>query len=202
MITYLKIFLHSLVLFLITETETKINLQPSGMTNSIDFAAIYKSCFPQIRGMVLQNSGTVDDARDVFQEAVMVLYQNSTRENFLLTSNICTYLYSVAHNIWLKQLRKNSRNENSVSMDIADEKLPVDDDYKKQQQRLLINCLSKIGEKCQNILQLYFEGMEGEKIAAQLQFASYEYYRVAKTRCTEKLKSLMQQDKLFKELKS
>lgn len=46
-----------------------------------------------------------------------------------------------------------------------------------------------------------FEGMPGEKIAEEMNFSSYEYYRVAKNRCTETLKKMIHQDPVFKELK-
>lgn len=165
--------------------------------------SLYKSCFHQVRGMILQNSGTVDDARDVFQEAVMVYYQKCREDNFKLTSNVCTYLFSIARNKWLKELsrsKKVERNENAINM--AVDKVSFDDDLIMQQQRLLSFYLTKLCEKCQNIIQLYFEGMDGESIAKQLQFSSYEYYRLAKKRCIDGLKEMMHKDRLFKELKN
>lgn len=49
-----------------------------------------------------------------------------------------------------------------------------------------------MGERCQNIISLYFEGISGEEIARKLEFSSYEYYRVAKNRCIENLKKVIQ----------
>ncbi len=170
--------------------------------NELDYKSIYTSCYPMVRSMVLKNSGTQDDARDIFQEAIIILYQNSTREKFELNVGTCTYLYSIARNKWLKHIRDNEKKTSLDDTDeLQDDKTFADDDEQKQRQRLLIKHLSNLGEKCQNIIKLYFEGKPGEEIAKELEFSSYEYYRVAKNRCIENLKKLIQADPLFKELK-
>ncbi|MGI8637653.1 MAG: RNA polymerase sigma factor, partial [Segetibacter sp.] len=56
---------------------------------AIDF--IYKSNFNMIQSLVLNNNGTYDDARDVFQEAMIVLYENAKTDSFVLTCQIKTY---------------------------------------------------------------------------------------------------------------
>lgn len=167
---------------------------------NLDYKAIYISCFPMIRSMVLKNSGTVDDAKDIFQESLIVLFQQFGEEGFKLKVNSCTYLYSVARNLWLKMLRSKF---NRISDEDIDDKRGYegihDDDF-KHKQRLLVKHIATMGERCQNIISLYFEGISGEEIARKLEFSSYEYYRVAKNRCIENLKKVIQKDPLFKEL--
>lgn len=168
--------------------------------DGIDYKAVYTSCFPMVRSMVLKNGGDIDDARDIFQESIIVLFQNNSLEKFQLTVNTCTYVYSIARNKWLQHIRdtgKITRLENKYDSDPTDD---FDDDTKKQRQRLLIKHLNHLGDKCRNVLKHYFEGMPGEEIARELEFSSYEYYRVAKNRCTENLKTNMRKDPLFKEL--
>lgn len=170
--------------------------------NDIDYKSVYTSCFPMIRSMILKNGGTIEDARDIFQETIIVLFQNTSKEKFQLSVSTCTYLYSIARNKWLKHLRDNGRKTGlDDTIELQAEGPVPDDDELKQKQRLLIKHLAGMGDKCQSILQLFFEGMPGEKLSQELGFSSYEYYRVAKNRCTETLKKLIQQDPLFKELK-
>ncbi len=175
---------------------------PALTRNEIDYKSVYTSCFPMIRSMILKNSGSVDDARDIFQDSIIVLFQNSTREKFELNVGTCTYLYSIARNKWLKHIRDYGKKTGLDGTDeLPDNNSFVDDDEQKQRQRLLIKHLASMGEKCQNIVKLYFEGMPGEQIAKELEFSSYEYYRVAKNRCIENLKRMVQADPIFKELK-
>lgn len=170
--------------------------------SDINYKAIYTSCFPMIRNMVLKNSGTLDEAKDVFQEAIIILYQQSGKENFKLSGSTCTYLYSVARNKWLQYLRHCKRHsEIDDKMGLIDGNPLADDDETRQKQRLFVKHFNSIGDRCQQILRLFFEGVPGEKIAEEMNFSSYEYYRVAKNRCTETLKKLIQQDSVFKELK-
>lgn len=169
--------------------------------NQVDYRQLYTTCFPMIRSMVLKNSGTIDDAKDIFQDAVMALYQNHQRAEFELTAVTSTYLYSIARNKWLNQLRYNGKFIKSGDDDFESDESFTEDEIRKQKQRLLIKHMNSIGEKCQKMLKYYFEGMPGEEIASELGYSSYEYYRVAKNRCIENLKKLMQHDPIFKELK-
>lgn len=167
----------------------------------IDYQSIYTSCFPIIRSMVLKNNGTIDDARDVFQESILILFQNSTKEQFELRVATCTYLYSIARNKWLRNVRTFDRRTSIEQLDNTPAEIALqDNDEQKQRQRLLLKHLGNIGAKCERMLQLFFEGVPGEQIATELEFSSYEYYRVAKTRCIDNLKKLIQQDPMFKEL--
>lgn len=167
----------------------------------IDYKKIYTTCFPMVRSMVLKNGGTSDDARDIFQDSILVLFQNAAKEKFQLTVSNCTYLYSVARNMWLRHIRDTGK---ITSLDLAGEQTdgtyPADNDQKKERQRLLVKHLNQISDRCRNILKHYFEGMPGEQIASELEFSSYEYYRVAKNRCTESLKQSMKKDPVFNEL--
>jgi RNA polymerase sigma factor (sigma-70 family) len=169
--------------------------------NDINYKAIYTSCFPIVRSMVLKNSGSLDDAKDVFQEALIVLFQQSELDTFKLNVSNCTYLYSVARNKWLKMLKRKF-NHSSLDEDetIKDTVALADDDEFKQKQRMLVKYISSMGDRCQQIISLYFEGVSGEVIANKLQFSTYDYYRVAKNRCIENLKKRIQEDPLFKEL--
>lgn len=170
--------------------------------NDINYKAIYTSCFPMIRNMVLKNSGTLEDAKDIFQEIIIILYQKSGKDDFKLSVNTCTYLYSIARNKWLHHLR-HYKNHSEIDDNIrfSDADPLADDDEIHQKQRLFLKHFNSIGERCQHILRLFFEGMPGEKIAEEMNFSSYEYYRVAKNRCTETLKKMIHQDPVFKELK-
>src|SRR4051812_8035036 len=64
---------------------------------------IYKSNFNMVQSFVLNNNGTYDDARDIFQEAMIVLYENAKTQSFVLTCQIKTYVYSICRRLWLKR---------------------------------------------------------------------------------------------------
>jgi len=69
----------------------------------------YKQHYPIILHFVIQNNGTDQDAKDVYQEAIVVLYEKLRQEHFLLTCQIRTFIYSVCRRLWLKKLREKGK---------------------------------------------------------------------------------------------
>ena len=70
---------------------------------------LYRSMFKMIQHYIQTNNGGPSDVDDVFQDAIIVLYHQVRKPSFLLTSSISTYFYSVCRNLWLKKLRRQSR---------------------------------------------------------------------------------------------
>src|SRR5688572_1434850 len=74
--------------------------------DSASFQLLYKFYFPSVASYIKQNTGSKQDAEDIFQEAILVLLQKVRQPDFVLTSALKTYLYAVAKNLWLKRLRE------------------------------------------------------------------------------------------------
>src|SRR5579862_9223390 len=70
---------------------------------------IYRQYYNMVQSMILGNSGYPDDARDIFQEAMIVLYEKARSGSFELNSQLKTYLYSVCRRLWLKRLSQQQR---------------------------------------------------------------------------------------------
>src|SRR5205809_7888163 len=70
---------------------------------------IYVKHYPMMEKFVVANRGTAEAARDVFQEAILVLYRNAMKEGFELSCRVETYLYAVVRRLWLKELRMQGR---------------------------------------------------------------------------------------------
>src|SRR5437870_1143850 len=86
---------------------------------------LYKRNIDPIRSYIIRNSGTTADVEDMLQESLIILWQNAQKADFTLSSKLDTYLYAIAKNLWLKQLRKSGRMRLSDfgsdhSPDIAD----------------------------------------------------------------------------------
>ena len=94
-----------------TKSDTELLEGLRRGTNDV-VSYIYKSSFPSILHLILANNGTEDEAKDIFQEAVMVLYDKVLQHDFVLRSKISTFLYAVCRRLWLKQLRKRDHTVN------------------------------------------------------------------------------------------
>ena len=62
-------------------------------TNVLDF--IYNNYFQQIKVFINKNSGTDEDAQDVYQDAVLVIYQKIKNDNLTLNCSFNTYALTV-----------------------------------------------------------------------------------------------------------
>jgi DNA-directed RNA polymerase specialized sigma24 family protein len=56
---------------------------------------VYVAYFPMVLQLIINNNGTADDAKDIYQEAIIVLYNKVKSGKFELSSKLKTFLYSV-----------------------------------------------------------------------------------------------------------
>ncbi len=148
--------------------------------------------FPVIKKLILKNSGTKQDAEDIYQEALIILMRKSQEQNFKLTSSLNTYLYSICRFLWSDQLKKKNKKvesdfEKTEHLLKADEVgLYVSEEIEF---KLAEKAVSLLGEKCRQLLNLfYFQKISLKEIAAKLKFGSEHVAKNQKYRCIEKAK--------------
>lgn len=120
---------------------------------------VYAQCFPMVAAYVQANSGTVEDAEDVFQEAWLVLLGKIKNPDFTLTSLVSTYVFSVAKNIWLHTLRTKRTKASALGNSVAVENIMLEQSNEAPQPEpeiLVQNWLQKITKNCQAILTSLF----------------------------------------------
>jgi len=88
-----------------------------GLANNDSSAVetLYKRHFGMIQHFVTNNNGSFDDARDIFQEAMIALYEKVQNDSFTLTCQIKTYLFSICKNLWLKRLQQMGKYSSPLS---------------------------------------------------------------------------------------
>jgi RNA polymerase sigma factor (sigma-70 family) len=140
---------------------------------------------PTIKQYILKNSGTNEDAKDVFQDALVVLYKKVHTPNFALTVSIKTYIEAVAKNIWLQELRRLKKIPlTDKEIDIADITLDEELGFGNAE-----SAFKQLGEKCKQILTLfYFKKMNYKDIATALSFSDENVAKNQKYRCLQKAK--------------
>lgn len=153
------------------------------------------SYFPVVKKFVLKNSGTKQEAEDVFQDALIILFNKSKQVQFVLTSSINTYLFSVSRLIWLEELRKKNRQLNaqvSIKEEFYDNdqlQYEVEADAKLKQAQ---SAVEKLGEKCRQLLEMFYHQKKSMKdIAKNLGFATEKVAKNQKYRCIEKAKEFL-----------
>ena len=153
--------------------------------------------FPKIKSLIRSKGGTNDDAKDVFQESIIIFCRKASADSFQLTASIGTYLYSVGWHLWKDTLKK--RNRNIIMDELTGDKLVSQDDLqehfeKEEKFNYLDKILLEISEKCQKIFRLYyFQKQSMKEIAQQLGFGSEQTAKNQKYKCLERAKEMAKQ---------
>ena len=174
--------------------------------NNDVFRFLYSEIYPSIKKFILQNKGSDEDARDVFQEALIIFYRNACKKGFKLSSSVKTYLFSVCRNIWLLKLDKTPEriddiqtlNESELDYNVNEEdKVSIEEIDDSLKLGLIQKHFRKLERFCQRILQMFFKGKSHEEISKKLKI-SYDASRNRKKICLDKLTELITDDPDYK----
>lgn len=152
--------------------------------------SLYAEHFPTVRAMVLQNSGSANDAQDIFQEAIAVLWLSVKEGRIIPEVDPGGYLYRVAKNKWLDTVRSAAHKHMKVVHDERTLERPSDvpDDIEERIVRLR-GVYEKLDDKCRTVLdRFYFERKDLSTIAEELGVEE-ESIRTIKYRCMMKLRA-------------
>ena len=148
---------------------------------------------PMIRLMVYQKGGTLEDARDIFQDGLIIMLEKLDNEAFTLTCKFKTFLYCVCENLWKSVLEKRQAAANYITRRSEPEHENdftelIDHEMYQEIFRNVFETLDPISKK---ILKLYWQEVSPQEIAEKL---GYTYGYVRKKKCeaqselTEKVK--------------
>jgi RNA polymerase sigma factor (sigma-70 family) len=73
------------------------------------YEILYKFYYPSVKNFILKNNGSEDDAKDIFQETIIVLLEKVPKDDFNLTSSLKTFIFAISSNLWLKRLRDSNK---------------------------------------------------------------------------------------------
>ncbi len=155
---------------------------------------IYSRNYQMIQSMIINNSGTADDARDIFQEAMIVLYEKANSGSFELHCQIKTYLYSVARRLWLKRLQQMQRF--SGEMAVVEETVQVEEEIEDHEQKnlefaVMEKAMMGIGEPCKSLLEaFYIQKRSMSDIAGDFGYTNSDNAKNQKYKCLMRLKRL------------
>lgn len=148
---------------------------------------LYKKYYRMMTRMVISNSGTEDEARDVYQDALVVFWQKARSGNLVMTSKMSTYIYSVCQNLWRKELDRKKR----VSNEEKDGAVQMDLDT-PERDKIIAKCLNQLGDTCRKVLMYYyFDELSMQEIAEKMGFANTDTAKTKKYKCKEKLDELV-----------
>ena len=154
---------------------------------------IYRENYNMIQALVVNNNGSYEDAKDIFQEALIVLFEKVKSGNFELNCQIKTFVFSVSKRLWLKRLLLQNRFQVSEG---NEEIVSVDEELEEHERRnnefvMMERAMSGLGEPCKSLLEsFYLQKKNMQDIALEFGYTNSENAKNQKYKCLVRLKKL------------
>ena len=176
------------------EINEKALLQGLARNETKSVETIYRENYNTVHALIINNNGSSDEAKDIFQEAMIVLYEKVRSGSFELNCQIKTYLYSVCRRLWLKRLQH--LNRYSAPVENIDNIVPVEEEIEAHEQRnaefeMMHKAISGLGEPCKSLLEAYYlQKRTMQDIAASFGYTNADNAKNQKYKCLVRLKKI------------
>lgn len=161
-----------------------------GDDNTLNY--LYSNYFNTVRSHVLRNSGTEEDAYDIFQDTLMALFKKIQANHMELTTDLKGYVFAISRNLWSNQLRRKKRVSDS-EIDIADD-IDIEKLLDVPIEQIVQRSFLKLKDECQKVLTLNMQGLDYDQIATEMGYKSGTYARRKKYLCKESLVEIIKAD--------
>lgn len=169
------------------------NLESSTADREHLFMRLYKMVFPAVAKYISRRGGNFDEAKDIFQDALIVYYEKSVHGTLALHVSEQAYLLGIAKHLWSKKFAENSK---TVSLDGYDKDLIADVDCEPASGKLM-RYLETAGQKCMEILKaFYYDNLPANKIAGLFGYSGVRSATVQKYKCMEKVRETIKERSL------
>lgn len=154
-------------------------------------AEIYNMFFPSVRQYIYNNKGSLEDARDIFNDTIIVILNKAREDDLTLKCSLKTYIYAVSKNLWLKRF-KTEKLETISYEEIGESQCTAE---LFEEETLNINHahllfqkhLARLNPTCRKILGYFLEGKTFKEITELLNIENEGYARKRKYRCVKLL---------------
>jgi len=160
---------------------------------------IYKDFFPLIKFLVTKNGGADEDAEDIFQDGIIILYNKISLNQLVLSSSFKSYMYSICRNLWLQKLNKRKAIYDKLTdveefIDLPKDMLQEASIEETEMHRIIQIHFLSLPEDCQKVLKLFIKNIPLREIAGIMGFKTENYAKTRKYLCKEDLKKRIADD--------
>jgi len=155
---------------------------------------LYKKYYTSVQHLVIANNGTEQDAKDIYQETIIIVYEKFRYGNTILSCSLKTFIYSIARNLWLKKL--NGVQKKSISIDENESFLDLSDDMSQAQNNehlysQIEQAMETLGEPCRSLIEdFYLKGLNISGITEKYAYNNSDTAKTQKYKCLMRLKRM------------
>ena len=167
----------------------------SDIEPEFQIAEIYEEVLPAVSRFVQRMGGTLEDARDVFQDALVIYLEIKEENKRKIHSSRVAYILGIAKHLWIRKYKDRSREVilNEMEIEIT---IPPTMDANKSMQKLL-RLLEITGQKCLDFLRaIYFQPLTMDQVASKFGYKNSHSASVQKYKCLEKIRTVIKEKSL------
>lgn len=164
---------------------------------------LYSHTFPKIKNHILKNGGDINECKDIFHDAIIILFRQIRLQQFNENHDIDGYMYVISKNLWIKRALKKSKHvafdqdKNDVP-DISSFELEVINEEKKIAMQQM---MSRLGDKCKELLNYSaYMKLSMKEICLKMGFPNENAAKTQNYKCKQKLMHLIKDNKVVKSL--
>lgn len=166
------------------------------------FATLYEASFPVVARYVARRGGTLEEAEDVFQDALLIYYEKTRDGSFHAERGEKEYIFGVARYLWVKRYRENERHTSLDELVAAYEQQTHEPQWEtlpspRVAHHRIARVLHAAGQKCMQLLTaFYYDKMDMDSLADRFGFSGKRSATVQKFKCLQKVKQLVKEKSL------
>ena len=157
---------------------------------------LYEDNYFRVEKYILTNSGTIEEAKDIYQEAFITLWRNIQMEKFYPESehSINAYLYRIAKNKWLDHLRSSHYKKTVPLMEVMDKRREEEEELPEEDIQFIMEVrkhFQGLGDNCRELLIKFYYKKESMRTISKHFDWTEASTRNNKYRCLQKLRELL-----------
>lgn len=175
--------------------------------NSFIIQYVYRKFFVMVRDYILNHGGREEDARDIFQDGIMVIYEQRKNNDLKIKSGFSTYLYAICRHKWLNTRRNSGKliynemkdlNFEMEKKGLGNHFREIEElNFKEARARVYQKHFDKLSEECRKLLRMMAEGLSVKEIQLRFNYKSEGFAYKKRSICKSRLGNLIKQDKNY-----
>jgi RNA polymerase sigma factor (sigma-70 family) len=160
---------------------------------------LYREYFPVARSIVERNSGNCEDAEDVFQDGLVILYEKIISDPLSLKCSLRTFFYSICKHLWMQRLDRKWRllYQDEMVQEPSEDYDPMSfsvDEEQVEKTRLYQTHFINLPADCQKIIRMFLQQIPFKDIAVKMGFRNEAYAKTRKYLCKNMLRKRILKD--------
>ena len=178
-------------------TTSRIEKQEESRAQRL--SSLYQDAFPLVARYISRMGGSFEEAKDLFQDALLIYYEKTQNTGIALRYSEKSYLFGIARYLWNKRYQENSKQVSLDNFGLDFEEMLQLSDSQEQEISApgLLRLLQTAGQKCMELLSaFYYERLDMKEMAERFGFSSPRSATVQKFKCLEKVKETVKEKSL------